>query len=286
MTNHEVGPSPIILVADDVEETRDGIERLLKADGYRVDPARDEEDAVERANRQRPDLILASLGRPGADSVRSAQRIRRRAQLDDEVPVVIFCRHEQLVGVHAVVAQEQPAAEALFNRVKAVADGRLGDLGDESLGIAEEDVLEWTASCELIPQHARLHPEGSTGYLHDRPVGGGIAAQEQGHTDDSIAARQPHLGSRTVFHGVEQRHDRRRREVHVLQKSSRLVHDLAESEGHRLERVKEAFPILSGKARENTVPCRTVSFRRFRHRPSTCGTPAYRSLATATLSRL
>jgi CheY-like chemotaxis protein len=29
----------LILVVEDVEETRDGIEKLLKADGYRVDPA-------------------------------------------------------------------------------------------------------------------------------------------------------------------------------------------------------------------------------------------------------
>jgi CheY-like chemotaxis protein len=79
-----------ILVADDVEETRDGIARLLEADGYRVDPARNETDAVERARRQRPDLILVSLGGPDDKIVASARRIRRAAQLGDEVPVVIF----------------------------------------------------------------------------------------------------------------------------------------------------------------------------------------------------
>jgi len=39
---------------EDIEETRDGIEQLLTADGYRVDPARDEEDAVVRAKRTPP----------------------------------------------------------------------------------------------------------------------------------------------------------------------------------------------------------------------------------------
>ena len=81
----------IILVTDDVEETRDGIERLLKADGYRVDAARDEEDAVARAGRQRPDLILVGLGGPHTDAIAIAHRIRGRAELGDEVPVVIFC---------------------------------------------------------------------------------------------------------------------------------------------------------------------------------------------------
>ena len=48
-------------VAKREEETRDGIEKLFTADGYRVDPARND-DAVDRARRQRPDLILVSLG--------------------------------------------------------------------------------------------------------------------------------------------------------------------------------------------------------------------------------
>jgi DNA-binding response OmpR family regulator len=48
----------IILVVEDVHETRDGIEKLLKADGYRVALARDEPDAIESAQRDRPDLIL------------------------------------------------------------------------------------------------------------------------------------------------------------------------------------------------------------------------------------
>jgi len=33
--------APLILVMEDVHETRDGIEKLLTADGYRVAPARD-----------------------------------------------------------------------------------------------------------------------------------------------------------------------------------------------------------------------------------------------------
>src|SRR5215218_4507609 len=53
---------PLILVVEAVEETRDGIEKLLKTDGYRIEPARGEEDAVARAMRQAPDLILVSPG--------------------------------------------------------------------------------------------------------------------------------------------------------------------------------------------------------------------------------
>jgi response regulator RpfG family c-di-GMP phosphodiesterase len=35
-----------ILVVEDVQETRDAIEALLSRDGYRVEPARDETDAI------------------------------------------------------------------------------------------------------------------------------------------------------------------------------------------------------------------------------------------------
>ncbi len=83
--------APLILVVEDVEETRDGIEQLLTADGYRVDPARDEEDAVVRAKRAPPHLMLVSLGGPAIDVIATAARIRARAQLSQGVPVVLFC---------------------------------------------------------------------------------------------------------------------------------------------------------------------------------------------------
>jgi CheY-like chemotaxis protein len=83
--------TPLILVVEDVEETRDGIEKLLRADGYRVDSARDEEDAVVRAGRAHPHLILVSLGGLAFEVIATAARIRERARLRPGVPIVIFC---------------------------------------------------------------------------------------------------------------------------------------------------------------------------------------------------
>ena len=82
--------APVILVVEDVHETRDGIETLLMADGYRVAPARDERDAIESAQRKRPDLILVSLAGSAHDVVVSARNIRRRAGVEECVPVVVF----------------------------------------------------------------------------------------------------------------------------------------------------------------------------------------------------
>ena len=54
---HAPDGSPLILVVQDVEETRDGLEKLLTGDGYRVEAARAEDDAVVRAQRTPPDLL-------------------------------------------------------------------------------------------------------------------------------------------------------------------------------------------------------------------------------------
>ena len=51
----------LILVVEDVHEISDGIERLLKTDGYRVALARDELHAIESVQLTRPDLILMGL---------------------------------------------------------------------------------------------------------------------------------------------------------------------------------------------------------------------------------
>lgn len=88
----------IILVVEDVQETREGIERLLMADGYRVALAKDEEDGTESARRQRPDLILVSLAGLPSDVVISARRIRESAAIGEDVPVVVFCGEEIAEG--------------------------------------------------------------------------------------------------------------------------------------------------------------------------------------------
>ena len=80
-----------ILVVEDVEETRYGIERLLTTSGYQVSTARDEEDAIQKASLHPPDLILISLGLDAVQVLPAARRIRERAGLREEIPAVIFC---------------------------------------------------------------------------------------------------------------------------------------------------------------------------------------------------
>ncbi len=81
----------LILVVEDVHETRYGMEKLLTADGYRVSLARDEQDATENVQQKRPDLILVGLPGLPNEVILAATRIRESADAGEQVPVVIFC---------------------------------------------------------------------------------------------------------------------------------------------------------------------------------------------------
>jgi DNA-binding response OmpR family regulator len=87
-----------VLVVEDVAETRDGIEKLLSADGYRVAVARDERDAIESGQLKRPDLILVSLGGLPREVINTALRIRELSGIAEEVPIVVFCIGEVAEG--------------------------------------------------------------------------------------------------------------------------------------------------------------------------------------------
>ncbi|HKU76544.1 MAG TPA: response regulator [Pyrinomonadaceae bacterium] len=97
--------NPIILVVEDVQETREGIQKLLLVDGYRVALARDEEDGIENARQQRPDLILVSLAGLPREVILSARRIRESAAIGEDVPVVVFCVDEIAQGDEIAIGE-------------------------------------------------------------------------------------------------------------------------------------------------------------------------------------
>lgn len=107
-----------ILIVEDVQETRDAIEELLKHDGYRVDSARDEDQAADRATRNPPDLILMSLAGLPEYVLSTANRIRERSGLTHRTPVVIF----SLANV------PEGAEEALFGNIHLTAPDNFNQL--------------------------------------------------------------------------------------------------------------------------------------------------------------
>src|SRR6185503_15519494 len=85
----KVKKRPLILVVENVYETRAGIDTLLKADGYRVALASAEREAINIARLERPDLILVSGSTLPDNVLVKAKRVRKEADVADEIPVVV-----------------------------------------------------------------------------------------------------------------------------------------------------------------------------------------------------
>ena len=112
---------PGILVVEDVHETRDGIEKLLIADGYRVAVARDETDAVESAQGKPPDLILVSLAGLPIEVIASVRRIRQDAGITNDIPVVVFCIGELDEGDEIAIGENVHLTRPdNFNQLRAL----------------------------------------------------------------------------------------------------------------------------------------------------------------------
>ena len=80
---------PLVLVVDDDPDILEAICDILEAEGYRIARARHGEEALERVQAQRPDVILLDLMMPVMDGVAFAQALRLRPDVRD-VPIVVI----------------------------------------------------------------------------------------------------------------------------------------------------------------------------------------------------
>ena|ERR1044071_8508544 len=87
------GAAQTILVVEDFEDNRFMMRRLLEMSGYRVVEAVNGEQAVEAAERERPDLILMDLSLPKLDGLAATRRIREQAGAA-RVPIVAVSAHD------------------------------------------------------------------------------------------------------------------------------------------------------------------------------------------------
>jgi CheY-like chemotaxis protein len=68
--------SPLVLVVDDVADTRRLMRRVLERAGIRVTEAATGEDAIEAIARDRPDLVVLDLRLPGISGFEVARWVR------------------------------------------------------------------------------------------------------------------------------------------------------------------------------------------------------------------
>jgi CheY-like chemotaxis protein len=111
----------LVLVVEDYEDTRVLMRRQLELGGFRVVEAADGREAVERAERERPAVILMDLNMPVLDGFTAALRIRERKEMRG-VPIVALTAYDtaefraaaRAVGCSEYVAKPVALAELLL----------------------------------------------------------------------------------------------------------------------------------------------------------------------------
>jgi CheY-like chemotaxis protein len=84
---------PLVLVVDDVLDTREVHEHVLRAEGFVVETAASAEDALAFAARLRPAAIVLDFGLPGMDGW-EARRPRKAGAATPALPRVAVTGHD------------------------------------------------------------------------------------------------------------------------------------------------------------------------------------------------
>jgi DNA-binding NarL/FixJ family response regulator len=118
-----------ILIADDLEHIRNLVRSFLQEElGFQVcGEAVDGYDAIEKAQKLKPDLIILDVSMPRMGGIEAAPRLKT---LLPQTPIILFTLHEGLmksfdardIGVDAVVAKDRgisSLADSVQNLLRA-----------------------------------------------------------------------------------------------------------------------------------------------------------------------
>ena len=86
-----------ILIVDDFEDNREMYAYFLAEHGFAVTQATDGQEALDKAARLRPDLIIMDLSLPGIDGWEAARRLKTGEQTRD-IPIVILSAYDLTSG--------------------------------------------------------------------------------------------------------------------------------------------------------------------------------------------
>jgi DNA-binding response OmpR family regulator len=86
----------IILAVDDEPNILMSIEFILDMEGYEVHTARDGDDALEVAERVRPDLILLDINMPRKDGYEVCRILRKRENMSGTKVIMLTAKGQTL----------------------------------------------------------------------------------------------------------------------------------------------------------------------------------------------
>jgi two-component system, cell cycle response regulator DivK len=93
-------PRRLILVVDDSADDREMYDNFLSANGFRVSLACDGEEALEKAAKLQPDLIIMDLGLPGVGGWEAIRRLKGKGRTR-QIPIVVLTGRA-FASAHAV----------------------------------------------------------------------------------------------------------------------------------------------------------------------------------------
>ena len=125
-------PPPLVLVVDDVPDTRRLMRRILERAGLAVVEAGTGEEALETIERQRPALVVLDLRLPGISGFDVARWVRAHADQDIARTALLACSasvqpeiQREALDAGADAFEGKPFEVGVFAaRVKELLDGR------------------------------------------------------------------------------------------------------------------------------------------------------------------
>ncbi len=111
---------PFLLLIEDDDAIRTGLELALTRQGHRVVAAASGEEGLERLREQRPDLIVLDVMLPGIDGFEVCRRIRRT----DQLPIILLTARSDDIDI--VVGLESGADDYVIKPIQPrVLDARI-----------------------------------------------------------------------------------------------------------------------------------------------------------------
>jgi len=118
--------SPLVLLVDDVEDNRDLYATYFAYAGYRVDQARDGEEALTKVGREKPAVIVMDLAMPVLDGWEATRLLKSNPRTKDIVVLVLtgHATRDDIARARAAGADDvctKPCyPHDLLNRVQAL----------------------------------------------------------------------------------------------------------------------------------------------------------------------
>lgn len=94
---------PRILIAEDDDNHRIALKLMLKLSKYDVIEARDGQEAIDRTQCEKPDLVLMDISLPTVDGLQATREIRRHAEFQN-LPIIVVSGYDSQETLDSVQA--------------------------------------------------------------------------------------------------------------------------------------------------------------------------------------